>query len=375
LDVDRSAVLRATPGSLSPHLLEQRPGHLPSALYVHGGREPTRFCLVALETEGPRLLHWQGERPELPAVAPGTPLWLRVLGLAEPGPIEGLLTGLGVPPPLLPLLLQTPQRPRVSGFGEALLVVLHRLRLAHDSQHLISSQVGLLLMPNLLITVEEAADGEAFGELTQWLQARGGGPDQRDLDDITHYLLDELLDELFPLLEHVANALSDIEESALRNPHPRLLERSFSHRTNLRTIRSQMWPLRHELRVLLRQGQGLLGPEARAGFEEIGELVELLFQNCELLRHQCDAITQAYAASVGNRMNQVMKTLTILTSIFAPLTFIAGIYGMNFRQMPELSWRYGYPLCLLLMAAVAALQAWWLWRRGWFGDWTGLRRR
>lgn len=368
-------MLRASPGSLSSHLLEQRPGQLPTELYVHGGRQPTSFCVVLLEPQGPRLLRCQGSGESLPPLPPGTPIWLRVIGMAETPRIQRLLTGLGVPVELLPPLLQSPQRPRVDGFGEALLVVLHRLRLAHDAQHLLSSQVGLLLMPNLLISVEEAADGEAFSEVTHWLQSKAGVPDQRDLDDILHYLVDSLLDELFPLLEHIANRLSDIEESALRDPRPRLLERSFIYRTNLRTIRSQMWPLRHEVRVLLRQRQGLLGPEARAGFEEIGELVELLFQNCELLRHQCDAITQAYAASVGNRMNQVMKTLTILTSIFAPLTFIAGVYGMNFRLMPELNWWFGYPLVLAVMAVVAALQAWWLWRRGWFGDWTGIRPR
>ena len=133
---------------------------------------------------------------------------------------------------------------------------------------------------------------------------------------------------------------------------------------------SQIWPLRHEIRVLLRQRQQLLGPEALGGFQEMGELVELLFDTTDLLRSQCDAITQAYSASVGNRMNQVMKTLTILTSIFAPLTFIAGIYGMNFDNMPELHWHYGYFACLLVMAAVAVIQAYWLWRRGWFNDWT-----
>jgi magnesium transporter len=102
----------------------------------------------------------------------------------------------------------------------------------------------------------------------------------------------------------------------------------------------------------------------------MGELVEMLFENCELLRHQCDGITQAYAASIGNRMNQVMKTLTILTSIFAPLTFIGGVYGMNFVNMPELHWQFGYLYALVLMAVIAVAQGYWLWRRGWFQDWT-----
>lgn len=182
--------------------------------------------------------------------------------------------------------------------------------------------------------------------------------------------MDEVLDELFPMLEQISNRLNDLEEAVLRDPRPSLLNRTFIYRRNLRTIRSQVWPLRHQIRVLLRQRQKLLGPEALSGFHDMAEMVGLLFDSTELLRHQCDTTTQTYGASVGNRMNQVMKTLTILTSVFAPLTFIAGIYGMNFENMPELKWHYGYALILLAMVMVAAVQAWWLWRRGWFDDWT-----
>jgi magnesium transporter len=274
---------------------------------------------------------------------------------------------------LLPPLLEVPQRSRVDGLGEAVIVVLHRLSFARDPFHLLSSQVGLLLLPNLLVTFEEAPAGESFPELTAWLESRVGEVEHRDLDDILHFLVDELLDALFPMLEQIANRLDDLEEAALRDPKPKLLARAFVYRSNLRTIRNQVWPLRHQIRVLLRQRQQLLGPEALVGFQEMADLVELLFENCELLRHQCDAITQAYAASVGNRMNQVMKTLTILTSIFAPLTFIAGIYGMNFENMPELRWHLGYLYCIVLMAIVSVIQAYWLWRRGWFADWTAPR--
>jgi len=233
--------------------------------------------------------------------------------------------------------------------------------------------VGLLLMPNLLLTIEESPEPHSFPQLTQWLDRLEPPPGREDLDDILHFLIDDLLDGLFPMLERTAQRLDDLEEAALRRPKPKLLAQAFEFRSNLRTIRSQIWPLRHQIRVLLRQNQNILGPAALVGFQEMGELVELLFENCELLRSQCDAITQAYAASVGNRMNQVMKTLTILTSIFAPLTFIAGIYGMNFENMPELKWRLGYFLILVLMLVVALLQLYWLRRRGWFEDWTAQR--
>jgi magnesium transporter len=363
-------VLRPTPGALNSHLLEERPASLPTQLYVHGGRRPSSFSVMLFEPAGPRLVPLSSPQQLEGLLRPGLPVWLRVVGLWDSDAIRAMLRPLAVPELLLPPLLEVPQRARVDCLGDALMVVLHRLSFSRDPMHLISSQVGFLLRPEQLITFEEAPIGESFPLLTEWLEGQVGAVEHRDLDDILHFLVDEVLDALFPMLEQISNRLDDLEEAVLRHPKPRLLSRTFMHRSNLRTIRSQVWPLRHQIRVLLRQRQQLLGPEALGGFQEMGEIVELLFDTIDLLRNQCDAITQAYAASVGNRMNQVMKTLTILTSIFAPLTFIAGIYGMNFENMPELKWVYGYFVCLLAMAVVAALQAYWLWRRGWFDDWT-----
>ncbi len=366
-------MLRPTPGALTSRRLEERPANLPTELYVHGGRQPCRLSAILFHPGGAELraLHTAHDLHQLKTL--DVPVWLRVVGLSNPDRITALLEGLGIPPLLLPPLLEVPQRPRVDSLDQALLVVLHRLATARDPAHLISSQVGLLLMPNLLVSFEEASQGESFPEITGWLRSNASAVEQRDLDDILHYLIDDVLDGLFPILEQMANRLDELEEAALRQAKPRLLTLAFQHRSNVRRIRHQIWPLRHQIRRLLRQRQQLLGPEALAGFSDMAEQVELLFENCELLRHQCDGISQAYAATVSNRMNQVMKTLTIITSIFAPLTVIVGIYGMNFDYMPELHWRYGYVFSLLLLIVVAALQVWLLKRRGWFQDWTAPR--
>lgn len=366
-------MLRPTPGALVSQRLEERPAGLRSHPDGPPDQLPTRVDLVVFEADGPRLLPIAPQASLLPFQRNGLPLWLRIRGLADQRRIVSLCQQLQVPAELLPPLLEVPQRPRVDCFSHALLVVLHRLGSARDPAQLLSDQVGLLLLPGLLITLEEVASDESFPALTQWLLSRAGMLEDRDLDDILHFLIDDLLDDFFPLLERIANRLDDLEEETLRRPRPRLLSRTFQYRSNVRAIRGQVWPLRHQIRLLLRQHQPLLGPEALVGFQDMADLVELLFENCELLRSQCDAITQAYAASVGNRMNQVMKTLTILTSIFAPLSFIAGIYGMNFEHMPELSWRLGYAYVLTLMLMVALVQSCWLWRRGWFQDWTTLR--
>ena len=366
-------MLRLTPGALTSNLLEQRPADLPADLFVHGGVAPTHIDLIIFGSEGPRRQAFTS-RDLLEAIHQlRVPVWVRIRGLADTRGIQSLFDDLGVPPTLAEPLLQPPQRPQVDCLDEVLMVVIHRLRFGAKATSLVSDQVGVMLMPGLLISVEESCQGEAFPDLTRWLISSQAAVEDRDLDDILHFLIDDLLDDLFPMLERISYSLDQLEEKVLGRPNPGQLARTFKFRGCLRTIRSQVWPLRHQIRMLVRERQPLLGPEATAGFQEMAELVELLHGNCELLRNQCDAISQAYAASVGNRMNQVMKTLTILTSIFAPLTLIAGIYGMNFEVMPELRLRYGYFVALGLMVVVATGQIYWLWRRGWFEDWTQRR--
>ena len=305
-------------------------------LAVHGGKAPTHIDLVVFGSEGPVRRAFTSHEALAALLQLKVPLWVRIRGLANRRGIAELLTLLGVPESLAEPLLEPPQRPQVDCIEDLLLVVVHRLRFGGEQSTLVSDQVGVMLLPGLLISVEESSWDEAFPDITNWLISRHAAVEDRDLDDILHFLIDDLLDDLFPMLERMTHSLDQLEEEVLDRPNPGQLARTFEFRNSLRTIRNQVWPLRHQIRMLVRERQPLLGPEATEGFQEMAELVELLHENCELLRNQCDAISQAFAASVGNRMNQVMKTLTILTSIFAPLTLIAGIYGMNFEVMPEL---------------------------------------
>jgi magnesium transporter len=258
--------------------------------------------------------------------------------------------------------------------GDVIAVVLHRLRFSVDPLNLTSDQVSMLLTRSCLISIEEAPNRAPFDSLTEWLMQKSPVASADDLDDLLHYMVDHILDGIFPMLEQMANRLDDLEEAALRDPRPRVLTRAYQLRANLRRIRQQLWPLRHQILLFLRQNQPVMGPDGLQGFQEMAQNVEQIFDSCEILRHQCDAVTEAHMASTGNRMNQIMKTLTIVSTIFAPLTFIAGIYGMNFDNMPELHWRYGYIASLVLMGSIATMQAIYLWRRGWFEDWTTTRR-
>jgi magnesium transporter len=365
-------VLRLTPGALSSQRLDQRPGGYPKELFFHGGLGPT--LIDALHFDGDKVAHHPQITAEgLTELRQNFSLWIRIRGLENKKLIQGVLDALLVPPVVRAPLLEVPQRPQVDCLDRAVMVVIHRLGFAATPGHLISDQVGLLLLPGLLLSVEETTNSQGFSELTQWILSEQSAVSDNDLDDILHFIIDDILDDIFPILENISHHIDDLEEAVLRRPKPKLLTHTFRYRGNLRTIRSQIWPLRHQIQILLREHQTLLGKEALGGFQEMGELVQLLYENCEMLRNQCDAITQAYSVGISNRMNQVMKTLTILTSIFAPLTFIAGIYGMNFENMPELKSKFGYFVVLVVMFFVAMLQSYWLWKRGWFQDWTAQR--
>lgn len=166
-------------------------------------------------------------------------------------------------------MLETLQRPRVDCLGDALLVVVHRLRLTRTPLHLLHSQVEFQLLPGTLITIGEAPSGEAFPQITHWFQQQGPCGDDHDPNDIHHCLVDESLDEIFPMLEQISSRLDELEDAVLRDPRPGRLSHAFAHRSNLRTICSKVCPLRHQIRALLRQSQQLLGPEALSGFQDM----------------------------------------------------------------------------------------------------------
>ena len=370
--------VRRSSNAVKPRRLSERPGDLPGPLFVHGGLAPTGLSALLFRPDGVST-HLDLTLEQLQdLLQQGEPLWVRIKGLGSPGLLAQVMSMLRVPDDLQPVLVETPQRKRVDAVGDVLQVVTHRLSMG-ASGRVISEQVGVVLMPNLVLTVEEVPRRVAFPEFTEWLVKLPDSPDRSLLDDIFFFLLDEVLDEVLPLLEDLAEELDQLEEASLRRPTPRLLRQAYDIRSDLRRVRTVVWPLRSQLIVLIRQGKRLLDREAVRGFREVSTHVDVVFETAEVLRHQCDGVTASYMASISNRMNQVMKVLTVISSIFVPLTFIAGVYGMNFDpevspwNMPELEWPYGYVLCMVAMGLISLTQVLWFRRQGWFQDWTGMR--
>ena len=370
--------VRRSSYAVKPRRLSERPGDLPGPLFVHGGQAPTGLSALLFAAEGVST-HLELSLEQLQDLLQrDQPLWVRLKGLGSPALLATVMSTLQVPEDLHAVLVETPQRTRVDAVGDVLQVVTHRLSMGSGGR-VISEQVGVVLMPNVVLTVEEVPRRVAFPEFTDWLVKLPESPDRSLLDDMFFFLLDEVLDEVLPLLEDLAEELDQLEEASLRRPTPRLLRQAYDIRSDLRRVRMVVWPLRSQLIVLIRQGKRLLDREALRGFREVSTHVDVALETAEVLRHQCDGVTASYMASISNRMNQVMKVLTVISSIFVPLTFIAGVYGMNFDpevspwNMPEIEAPYGYVICIAVMALISLTQVLWFRRQGWFQDWTGMR--
>ena len=366
---------RLAPDSIpEPLPLLERPGDLPAHLFLHGGKAP--FSCKVLQFDDEVVSTFQVHNyDEFESLIPSQALmWLQFRGLANIDLLHQYLSLLSLEPSVIDILLTFPQKSRITSTNNSVLAVLHEFSLATDPTHLISTQYNLVLTNRMLITIQENPQ-RTFNDLEAWLNNKTNNVKAIDLDNLFHFVVDDILDSHLPMLESMSVFLDDLEERALLKPKPSILNRAYQVRFNHRVARRQLWPLRNELIILLRQSQRLLGPVAREGLHDMADHVNTLLEIGDSIRLQLNSINDAYMASTGNVMNQIIKTLTIVSTIFAPLTFIAGIYGMNFENMPELKWKYGYLYSLILMALIALFQAYFLWKRGWFQDLSGRSRK
>ena len=196
---------------------------------------------------------------------------------------------------------------------------------------------------------------------------RRSGPDY-----LAYALIDAMIDEFFPVLEHFGERIEALEDALVETPAPEVLRSIHAVKRELLSLRRAAWPQRDLLNALLREDSELIRPETKVFLRDPYDHVVQAMDMIETFRELSSGMIDVYLSSLSNRMNEVMKVLTVISTIFIPLTFIAGIYGMNFDtevspwNMPELEWYYGYPLSLALMAAVAAGLVLFFRRRGWF---------
>jgi magnesium transporter len=282
-----------------------------------------------------------------------TVTWINVAGLHQVEVLEKLNECFGLHPLVLEDILNTDQRPKMEDFGEYLFVVLKTLFLNGDRRGEVGDeQVSLILGPHFLLSFQEK-EGTLFNPIQERLRNGKGRIRKMGPDYLFHALLDTIIDHYFVVLEKLGERIESLEEELVTRPTPATLREMHKLKREMIFLRKAVWPLREVIGSLDRGDSPLIKESTIIYLRDIYDHTIQVMDTIETFRDMLSGMLDIYLSSVSNRLNAVMKVLTIIATIFMPLTFIAGIYGMNFKYMPELEWRWGYPLILLTMLAIA----------------------
>ncbi len=339
------------------------------------GAQPGVFELPAsAHPSDVRALIWDGERleertvhgPEELAAAAHAPgvTWIEVTGLGNGTVLAWIRDALGVHPLAVADIANTPQRPKFEDYGDRDLLITQQVCRDEDAGIAVE-QVSLIAAPHWVLSVVERPC-ELFAPVRQRIRTMASIR-RMGADYLAYALLDAVIDGYFPAVEAIGEVLDDLEDEILGRPGPTLLARLHSVRRVLVTLHRSMWRQRDALAQILREDGEPLGAGVHVYFRDAHDHTLQILDAVESYRELTIGLMDLYLSSVSNRLNETMKTLTIMATIFIPLTFLVGVYGMNFEVMPELRWRFGYPVLWTGMIAIAAGLLWWFRRRGWLG--------
>ncbi|MEM8543510.1 MAG: magnesium/cobalt transporter CorA [Cyanobacteria bacterium P01_H01_bin.119] len=306
--------------------------------------------------------------------------WLDVQGLGS----EPVMRSLGEVFHLHPLVLEdvvnVPQRPKVEQFQNHLLIIMRMVMLKPNGRGFFNEQVSFILGSHYLLTVQEEPEIDCFDPVRDRIRRNHGVIRTHGADYLAYALIDSVIDGFFPVLEEYGEYIEALEDEVVDNPSRKTIEKIHDLRRELMALRRAIWPQRSAINVLIRDTSNCISPEVRIYLQDCYDHVIQILDILETYRELASSLMDVYLSSVSNRMNEVMKLLTVISTIFIPLTFVAGVYGMNFDptespwNMPELSWYWGYPLCWGLMSAIALGLIIYFWRVGWFDNFSTTKR-
>lgn len=353
-----------------------QPGTIPGTIIIPTDASPPTITLIDYSAND--VIRKELKTPEECASYLDTESvsWVEVQGLGN----EDILRRLGKVFDLHPLVLEdivnVAERPKIEEYEDHLVIICRMVVPKEKRYGFYSEQVSLVLGKHYLLTVQEEPEHDCLEGVRSRICNNKGTIRKRKADYLAYALLDAIVDGFFPVLEGYSERIEELEEEVITNPTRQTLQKIYHVRRELLQLRRYIWPQRDAINSLIRDGKELISEEVRIYLRDCYDHTVQVMDMVETYRELASGLMDVYLSAVGNRMNEIMKFLTVMSSIFIPLTFIAGIYGMNFNteksphNMPELNWYWGYFICLGLMAAIAFVLVFIFWRRGWFQDFS-----
>jgi magnesium transporter len=295
----------------------------------------------------------------------GRNLWVDVQGLGDEQLLRGLAEIFSIHSLALEDVVHVPSRPKVEPYEHNVLVVTRMLEQS-PGQQVAVEQVSMLIGKDYVLTFQERP-GDVLDPVRHRLRVKNSRMRTLSSDYLGYAILDTIIDAYYPVVESMGDRIEALEERVLAEASPEILRELTVIKTQLLTLRRAVTPQREAVNALIRDENDLVSQNVRMYLRDTYDHIVQTSEAVETARELVNGLMNTYLSVVSNRMNEVMKVLTIMASIFIPLTFMAGIYGMNFEYMPELGVRWGYPLLLLAMAITTTGMILYFWRKGWIG--------
>lgn len=296
-------------------------------------------------------------------------VWVDVAGLGDPELVASVGDAFGLHRLALEDVVSTHQRPKQEDYSDHVFIVA---RMLHPELWLETEQVSIFLGEGFLVTFQERP-GDCFEPIRERLRHSKGSIRQRGADYLCYALLDAIIDGYFPALERTGETLELLEDNVVARPTRNHIALLHEIKRELLMLRRAVWPHREMINALVRDESQMISPDTRVYLRDCYDHTIQLMDLVETYREISTGLVDVYISSVSVKLNETMKVLTIIATIFIPLGFIASLYGMNFDtgvspwNMPELHWRFGYLAVLAVMAATGGGLVWFFWRKGWIG--------
>jgi magnesium transporter len=276
-------------------------------------------------------------------------------------------------------IVNVPQRPKVEQYENHLVIVTRMVTPREDELGFYSEQVSFVLGRHYLLTVQEEPEIDTFRPIRDRIRTGLGSIRKQGADYLAYALFDTIIDGFFPVLEDYGERIEQLEDEVVLKPTRQTVEKIYDIKRELLALRRAIWPQREAINTLIRDGSELISHPVRVYLRDCYDHATQVMDMVETYRELTASLMDVYLSSVSNKMNEVMKVLTVISTIFIPLTFLSGLYGMNFDpqasplNMPELQWYWGYPACLTAMGTITVGLVIFFWQRGWFEDFSTIK--
>lgn len=342
-------------------------GGLPPGTLVHiGEKKVEKVKITLIDYDYTHFEQRQLKKIEdaFPFKEKATVTWINIDGLHDVGIIGKLGKHFGLHPLIMEDILNTEQRPKIEDFGDYVFIVLKMLCRQKDSNGIVVEQISIILGKNFVLSFREKEE-PIFDSVRERIKKSRGRLRKSGADYLTYILMDTIVDSYFLVLEDFGEEIEKIEDELVNSPLPKTLHTIHKIKRDIIYMRRSVWPLREVISALERIESRLIKKKTEIYLRDVYDHTVQIIDTIETYRDILSGMLDLYLSSISNRMNEVMKVLTIFSTIFIPLTFIVGLYGMNFKYMPELEWRMGYPVLWGIMIAVTVTMLFYFRKKKW----------